>query len=358
MFDTREIRRASLEEAVRQMPAAVIVVEAPSGMILFRNQRAQEIRERSSSRARGTGLEGAAGFEILHPDGRPYEVEEWPLMRSIRDGEKVRDEEFIYPLADGSRLWLRCNSSPIYDDEGRLVAGVLVGDDVTERKRTEEELHRSEERFRSLVQNTSDIITVVDAEGTISYISSAVERVLGYRPEEMIGKDILDEGHPDDVAWVKNKLTALLKEAKGPSSMWYRVRDKEGAWHHFEAVATNLLDDPSVKGIVIDQRDASERKKAEERLRESNRRVENILESITDAFWAVDREWRFTYVNERALDYLGNIRGEAITRARSAGARRRAGTRAATRYRRPVAPSARSSMAKSSRKLARSLLRP
>ena len=68
-------------------------------------------------------LEGTGDFEVFHPDGRPYEIDEWPLIRSIRDGEEVRAEELLYPLADGSQLWSRCDSSPIYDDEGRIVVG-------------------------------------------------------------------------------------------------------------------------------------------------------------------------------------------------------------------------------------------
>jgi PAS domain-containing protein len=111
------------------MPAAVIVAEAPSGRIIFRNRRAQQIGEQSLNRSRPTRptkLEDAGDYEIFRPDRRPYEMEEWPLMRSIRFGEEVRDEEFVYPLADGTELLVRCDSSPVYDDEGRIIARVLI----------------------------------------------------------------------------------------------------------------------------------------------------------------------------------------------------------------------------------------
>jgi DNA-binding NarL/FixJ family response regulator/signal transduction histidine kinase len=142
VFDREEIERAASEEVLRQVPAAVLIAEAPSGEIIFRNREAQQIRERSQRQARATYLEDAGGFQIYHPDGRPYETQEWPLMRSITDGEEVRDEEFIYPLANGSELFIRCNSSPIYDEEGRIVAGMVVAYDITEHKQAEQEITR------------------------------------------------------------------------------------------------------------------------------------------------------------------------------------------------------------------------
>jgi PAS domain S-box-containing protein len=140
VLDLQQIQRAGVEEVLRQVPAAVIIAEAPSGKIIFRNRRTQQIRERSPSQARATKLENASDFQIFHPDGRPYEMREWPLMRSITSGEEVRDWEFVYPLADGTHLWFRANSSPIYDEEGRIVAGVLLTHDITERKRVEKEM--------------------------------------------------------------------------------------------------------------------------------------------------------------------------------------------------------------------------
>jgi PAS domain-containing protein len=75
------------------------------------------------------------GWEIFHADARRYATEEWPLVRSITSGEEVVGEEYFNVLADGSRLIARCSSSPIYDDRGEIVAGVLVMEDVTGQRR-------------------------------------------------------------------------------------------------------------------------------------------------------------------------------------------------------------------------------
>jgi PAS domain-containing protein len=119
------------------MSAAVVVVEAPSGKIIFRSRRAQQWREQSPSQARATKLADASNFEIYRPDGQPYKLEEWPLIRCISTGEEVRGEEFVYPLADGTMPLLRCDASPIYDDGGRIVAGVGLFYDITEQKSAE-----------------------------------------------------------------------------------------------------------------------------------------------------------------------------------------------------------------------------
>jgi len=184
MFDEQEIKRAASEEVLRQMPTAVILAEAPSGRIIFRNRRALQIAEQSPSRSRPAKLEDADDFEIFHSDGRPYEMEEWPLLRSIRTGEEVRGEEFVYPLADGPGLLVRCDSSPIYDEEGRIVAGVLVGYDITERRRVEEQI-----RFQArLLDTVAQAVVAIDLQGKITYWNRFAETLYGWSSEEVVGR--------------------------------------------------------------------------------------------------------------------------------------------------------------------------
>src|SRR5215208_6370541 len=105
------------------MPATVIVVEASSGEIIFVNREAQRWTEQvlgqcvPSKLGEYFDLQDSSNFKMVHPDGRPYGMEEWPLTRSITSGEEVRDEKIIHLLGDGTQLWSHYNSSPIYDDE-------------------------------------------------------------------------------------------------------------------------------------------------------------------------------------------------------------------------------------------------
>ncbi len=131
---------------------------------------------------------------------------------------------------------------------------------------TEDLLRRqSEARFSSLVQNSSDVVMVVDADSTIRWISPSVERVLGFHPDELDGGKLLGLVHPEDKAGVLQFLTDGARQDT-PGIAEFRIRHREGFWLHVETLRTNLLHDPNVRGIVLNTRDVSERKAFEEQL--------------------------------------------------------------------------------------------
>ena len=133
----RDAERALLDAVLEQMPAAVLIAEAPSGRILVGNDLVDHIFDGALSADRGTdGVLARTGF---HPDGRPVEPSEWPLARALR-GERVIGEELRVPRAAEERAWVRISASPVRDREGRIVAGVAVTEDVTARKLLEARL--------------------------------------------------------------------------------------------------------------------------------------------------------------------------------------------------------------------------
>jgi diguanylate cyclase (GGDEF)-like protein/PAS domain S-box-containing protein len=133
--------------------------------------------------------------------------------------------------------------------------------------RQNRDLRRSEERFRSLVRNSIDVQVITDGAGRITYESSAVERVLGYRAEDRIGLNALGGIHPDDRAWAQQMLHDVAKAPAAQVSAEVRVRHADGSWLVVEAVAKNLLHDPAVEGIVINYRDVTGRKSLEDELK-------------------------------------------------------------------------------------------
>jgi diguanylate cyclase (GGDEF)-like protein/PAS domain S-box-containing protein len=151
------------------------------------------------------------------------------------------------------------------EDGERLFTAVIR--DVTERKKLEKVLKESEERFRSLVQYASDIITLLEADGTVRHVSPAVERVTGYTPEERIGTSAFGSVHPDDREQALNTFAEVLKVPGLHPPLEFRVPHKEGSWCYLEHVVNNLLDDPTVRGVVVNSRDVTERKVLEEQLR-------------------------------------------------------------------------------------------
>ena len=157
------------------------------------------------------------------------------------------------------------NAHKFHMKEGAEPMILLAIQDITERKRIEEEIKEKEERFRLLLQNAFDIITVIDAEGTIRYISAAIESILGYTPEQRIGKSIIDDHivHPDDRKIKENMLSRAIDRPNENVRAEFRIRHINGTYHTIDAVCRNLIADKRINGIVATYRDISDRKALE-----------------------------------------------------------------------------------------------
>jgi len=159
---------------------------------------------------------------------------------------------------------------------------------VNERRQADVELRESEERFRALVWSSSDVIAVVEADGIVTYVSSAIERVLGYEPEELVGTDGFALVLPEDAPMARRLFAELLGSPGAILSAEVRGRHRDGTWRHLEITGTNLLDEPSVVGIVANYRDVTERKEAEEALRKSQERHRLVVRATNEVIWDSD----------------------------------------------------------------------
>ena len=174
--------------------------------------------------------------------------------------------EFRMRHADGTWRYVEAIGNNLLDDPA--VTGMVVTTrDVTERHEAEEARRTSEERFRSLVQRSYDVIAVCDTEGTIRYVTPSVELILGRKPEELIGTNGYEFAHPDDRADLMGSLARLLDGSSPQRAVEFRVQHMDGSLRCVELVPTDLVDDPAVGGIVLNVRDITERKRAEQELR-------------------------------------------------------------------------------------------
>ncbi len=133
-------------------------------------------------------------------------------------------------------------------------------------RRKTDTLLEGEARFRALVQNSFDIITIHDSNGVTMYESPAASRVLGHPPGTLIGKTPFESLHPKDVARAREAFDALLKGEVAVAPVLMRFRHADGSWIHLEALGNNLLEHPGIRGIVLTSRDVTERRRAEERV--------------------------------------------------------------------------------------------
>ncbi len=213
-------------------------------------------------------------LERIHPDDRERITRE-EAEQSTQQGDFSFEYRILTKTGQVREVWDR--GQVVRDSNNRVIRRVGVIVDITERKQAELERQRveaeqqSEARFRSLVQNSSDIITVLDPDGTIRYQSPSAQRILGYTPEAMVGTNVLAPLHPDDKAEVEAALARLINSPEGePISASYRYQTAQGHWVHLESVGSNRLADPVVHGLVIASRDVTERVRDKATLRQQN----------------------------------------------------------------------------------------
>ncbi len=180
--------------------------------------------------------------------------------------------EVCVPLRDQGRVVGTLNgesTSQVRLSQGDLRLALALSEHINvalARTRLYAEVRSSEARFRSLVQNASDVIAIVDADGTRRYVSPGIERALGYAPEVLVGANVFDLIHPDDLPRTRRLFAELLERAGASSQAELRLRHRDGSWRWLDVVGTNLLANPSVGGVVINSRDVTERKAFEARL--------------------------------------------------------------------------------------------
>ena len=187
----------------------------------------------------------------------------------------------------------------------------IYANDITERKQAEQALRHSEEYFRLVTENASDVITILDADGIIRYESSAVEQLLGYKPEELIGKDAFELIHPDDRPNVTDTFSQVIQKPGVTLSAELRYRHKDGSWRVLGVRGRNLLDNPVIRGIVVNSRDITERVQAEEALRFERQKLINILDSMVDGVYIVDQKYNIEYVNPEIEKEYGPVNGRS-----------------------------------------------
>jgi PAS domain S-box-containing protein len=185
----------------------------------------------------------------------------------------------------------------------------LVRQKTRDLERSLEGLHESERRFRSMVENGSDVISILEEDGSRRYVSPSVERILGYRPEELSGRNVIEAVHPDDADRVGETFMEALGNPEKTLKMECRIRHRNGSWRNVETVGKNLLEDPAVAGIVITSRDVTERYRAEAALRFTQFSVDHASDP---AFW-MGEDAGFTYVNDAACRSLGYTRDELLS---------------------------------------------
>jgi PAS domain S-box-containing protein len=202
--------------------------------------------------------------------------------------------------------------SPVFDADGSVTSILNVSVDITERAKAEEALRASEERFRAITDQSTDIITILKADGTIAYEGGAVKFIMGCEVSELIGRNAFEFIHPDDAAKIGGAFRQGM-DAEGTAGVTYRWRHADGTWIVLESVGTNLLDNPAINGYLINSRDITERVKAEEALRANREQLLAIANNVPGMLYqfSAGQKWQMDYVSD-GVEALAGVSAAAV----------------------------------------------
>ena len=288
-----EAERAMLEKILEQLPSGVIIVEAPDGAVMRVNQAAIDM-----FKGRFTFSENIMAYGDwvgYTPSGAQYQPEDWPAARSILKGEVVENEEIIFHLGRDETCILTVSSTPVRNADGKIIAGVVVLDDITDKKRAEEELRSSQhslneiaERFRTSVESLLDGFAILSAirddAGEIidfryEYMNESGCRMGNQTKEQVIGRTLLELLPTQRESGFFDKYIALMK-----TGIPVEAEDKE--YERLPGGEKRLLRTFEVRaikqgdGFVVTWRDISERKLTEEKLKSYAARLRRSNEEL------------------------------------------------------------------------------
>lgn len=225
------------------------LISANPAALLFSDTTAEEV----------VGKTLDEGFPNLREQGIPQKYAE-----VVRTQEAIELEVVYYDDSQKLNTAYAVKAFPLPNDH----LGMAF-ENTTARKQAEEKLSEQEKRFRSLIENSLDNISLLAQDGSLLWENPAVNRTLGYKQDEFIGRNMFELVHPDDLEWTSTTFANLLKKPGSYERGTFRLRHHNGTWRWIEAIATNFLDEPSINALVINYRDITERKQAEEALRQN-----------------------------------------------------------------------------------------
>lgn len=240
-------------------------------------------------------LVGKNSFDYVHPEDKEKILAQF---KDLFNNRIVRSTPYRFMHKDGYYIWIQSTGTNLLEDEA-LNAIVVNSTDITK-------VIESERRFKTLVQDGGDMISILDEKGHYLYVSPTTETILGITPGEFFNKNAFSFVHEEDLERIKEGFDQLFHQKRvevGP----YRFQDKEGNWRWLETVATNLISDPVIGGIVVNSRDITEKYIAQENLQRSEARYRVFFESQTNFVIRTDLEGRYTYVNKKFMEEFGWI---------------------------------------------------
>ena len=241
-------------------------------------------------------------FERVHPEDLPRVLSEF--SKALKEPDLPVSTELRYLNGHNQYIYLACIATNRINDKN--IEGVIINArDITESKRIEETLRKSEVRFKALVSQSPDVIGLLSANGTRTYVSPTSEKVLGRKAEELTGNYATDFIHPEDTEIARRFLIQILKNPDVPHSFEFRFRHMDGHYLWVECTAINRLNDPDIEGIVFNCWDITQRKHDEEKIRRSEEQLQTLMTYTSDFISIIRADGTRSYISPSAEKILG-----------------------------------------------------
>ncbi len=225
---------------------------------------------------------------IIHPDD--FERIKDEVEENRKEGRKSYTQEYRILTASGEIRWVEDQTVIEEDVNGVVKYHQGIINDVTEQKQTKLALIESEQRFRSLVQNSSDITTILEIDGVVRYESPSFFRMFEYEPDEIIGRSAFEFIHEDDVQGVLEAFSNLTTTDEVPAPIVFRFKHKNGQWQYLEAIGNDLTKEPAIGGLVVNSRDVTDRVANESQLKEYAGTLEKINKELDQFAYIVSHD--------------------------------------------------------------------
>ena len=294
---TRELRES--EERYRNLfeNAHEAIFVAQDGKLVYLNPRTATQLGYSIEE-----IQSKSFIEFIHPDDQEMVIANH--FKRMKGEEIPNIYTFRVIHREGSVRWTELNAISVSWKEKPATLNFMT--DITDRKRAEEELRNSNERFRSVIQSLSDTIFIIGPNGKLTYESPAAARILGYSPGYFIGKSPFEHIHPEDLDRVVKDLDEVFDSVNPGTSTEFRYRKVDGTWINLEATGSNQIENPGIQGIVLTVRDISERKRTQNALRESEEKYRLIFEHSPLGILYFDHNGIIIACNESFIQIIGS----------------------------------------------------
>ncbi len=247
---------------------------------------------------------------LVHETSRAVAELDWTADLTVEFQELRGRVNLLH--RDGHAIPAEFSAYGNLDPDGQFAGANGSVRDMSDRDRLERELRASEERYRFLVENAPDIIFAVDPAGRLTYVSETVDRALGYRPDEIVGKSFRDIIHYDDPSQAGLQFAAMRDDPDLEITNRLVLIHKDGSHIPFEASSRGLTRDGAFDGIHGSARDMRERERLESELRQSEERYRFLVENSPDVVFSIDAEGKFTYLSETIERMTGRTPDELI----------------------------------------------